>query len=98
MRLGSGSQVAEESAEVVSGVALQLSTKFADGTTVHKMVPVSEIGEVVLNEAAAGFYIRTYLEVIPKKSGAKCILPFEHTDLPLWLSSRLLFSLRSALA
>jgi len=95
--LGS-SGVVEESAEVFAGVALQLSTKYADGSASHRMVPMAEISEVVLNETAAGFYVRTYLAVLPKRIGAKSIIPFEHTDIPLWLSSRLLFALRTALA
>jgi GPI-GlcNAc transferase complex, PIG-H component len=98
LALGGDGAVLEESAEVFSGVALQLSTKFSDGSTKHRMIPLSEISEVVLNEAAAGFYVRTYLAVLPKRIGAKSILPFEHTELPLWLSSKLLFALRTALA
>ena len=98
IRVSRQPEVVEECAEVFSGVALQLSAKFADGSTSHRMVPLSEIGQVVLNETAAGFYIRTYLAVLPARTGAKLILPFEHTDLPIWLSSKLLFSLRSALA
>ena len=91
-------QISEEMIEVFHGVAIQLTTRFSNGSLRQRLIPISDVGQVVLNEACVGFYIRTYLAILPKKTGSKSILPFEHTELPLWLSSKLLFSLRRAIA
>ena len=90
--------VVEERAEVFSGVSLQLSVLLADGSTRHRLIPVSEISDVVLNESAAGYFIQTFLAVIPKRgSPNRVLLPFEYTTLPLWLSVKVLCLLREAL-
>ena len=79
----------------VKDVGLQLTTRLSDGTEQHTFVPAVDIEDIVINEAPAGFVIRTYLVVVSKKN--KNYLPFEHSELSIKTSAEVLFALRGAL-
>jgi hypothetical protein len=84
-----------ESVMAVKDVGLQLTTRLSDGTEQHTFVPAVDIEDIVINEAPAGFVIRTYLVVVSKKN--KNYLPFEHSELSIKTSAEVLFALRGAL-
>ena len=84
-----------ESVMAVRGVGVQLTARFSDGSERHTLIPHQDIEDVVINEAPAGFIIRTYLVVVGK--GGKKFLPFEHSDLKIKTSAEVLFILRAVL-
>ena len=90
-------EVVEERVDLISNIGVQLSVIYSDGSSNHKIVHSDEIDDIVLNEAAGGFWINTFLAFVPKNPRLSCALPFEHSTLPLSLSAELLFILREQL-
>ena len=87
--------VVSESVMAVKDVGVQLTKRLSDGTEHHAFVPAVDIDDIVVNEAPAGFVIRTYLVVVSKKN--KNFLPFEHSELSIKTSAEVLFALRNVL-
>jgi hypothetical protein len=79
----------------VRDVGVQLTVSFDNGQEKHTFIPISDIQDVVITEAPAGFIIRTFLVIVGKKN--KNFLPFEHTELPIKTSAQVLFALRAVL-
>lgn len=57
-----------ETLDVIESVGLQISTEFSDGSKDVLLVPESDIENFMVNEAAAGFRIRTFLAIVRKQS------------------------------
>lgn len=86
-------QIVAESVMAVTDVGVQLTTRLSDGSEQHTFVPVAEIQDIVINEAPAGFRIRTYIVLVGKQN--KNYLPFEHSELSIKTSAEILFALRA---
>ena len=87
--------IVSESVMAIRDVGLQLTVTYSNGQEKHAFIPSRDIKDVVINEAPAGFVIKTYLVIVGKKE--KNFLPFEHTDLPIKTSAQVLFGLRAVL-
>ena len=87
-------RLVSESVMAVRNVGLQLTVQHSNEKVQHTFIPISDIKDIVINEAPAGFIIRTYLLVIGQ---TRNILPFEHTHLPIKTSAQILFALRNVL-
>ena len=88
-------RVVAESVLAVRDVGLQLTVSLSDGSQRHAFVARPEVQDVLINEAPAGFTIRTYLVVIGKSG--KNYIPFEHTQLSIRTSAQVLFAIRQVL-
>jgi GPI-GlcNAc transferase complex, PIG-H component len=77
-------KVTSESVTALKNIGIQLSITKLNQTTENTLILKDDIQSIVINEAVAGWRIKTYLMIIPSNPTEKsCWIPFENSNLSL---------------